>query len=212
MTEDLRSDINCLVELCMLPDSEDHLDMHIHKVQLCAAKLATLLNSVLVGGSLYEQKRFAKIRLSDEIRALIDKDRTYAETIELNRRLLEAAYRRYIKRAEYGRTVWLLGVFPNPTPDAEKSVPNAKKRPRCHQLTWIRKVENGMSNERGNYDRVLRNIEFPLLPAESDPECKDTLDQRITRIREDLSDALEQQKRGLAFVERVLCENRKRES
>jgi len=61
-----------------------------------------------------------------------------------------------------------------------------RRRPRPEQLAWIFEMENGNETNRSDYTRALRAVTFPLLPCHLDPEYKDTLTERVDRVKRGL--------------------------
>jgi hypothetical protein len=180
--------------------------------QQCAAVLATFLNSIIVGDSIYERKRFSKVTLTSETETLLAKPQSAVNQVELNRRLLEAAYPEYIRKAEPGRRTWAFGELLNPAMTPSTSKPPPERRPRREQLQWIRDVESGDPDRRPDYDRVMERIRFPLLPAESDPQLCDTLEKRLERVKDDLRDSVREQKRRLAKFYKAVQDSRPKNS
>jgi hypothetical protein len=180
--------------------------------QQCAAVLATFLNSIIVGDSIYERKRFSKVTLTSETETLLAKPQSAVNQVELNRRLLEAAYPEYIRKAEPGRRTWAFGELLNPAMTPSPSKPPPERRPRREQLQWIRDVESGDPDRRPDYDRVMERIRFPLLPAESDPQLCDTLEKRLERVKDDLRDSVREQKRRLAKFYKAVQDSRPKNS
>jgi hypothetical protein len=180
-------------------DSEvEELGDDWESTQKCAAMLATFLNDIIVGDSIYDSKRFSKVSLTSEIETLHSKSQSAVNQVELNRRLLEAAFPKYIRKAEPGRRTWASGELLSPVMTHSPAPPPAKRRPSKYQLKLIRDVESGAPSRRRYYDRVMKGIRFPLLPAESDPQLCDTLEERLERVKQDLRDAVREQKRRLA--------------
>ena len=163
--------------------------------QQCAAVLATFLNSIILGDSIYERKRFSKVTLTSETETLLAKPPSAVNQVELNRRLLEAAYTEYIRKAKPGRRTW-----------------PPKRRPRREQLKLIRDVESGAPGCRPDYDRVMKGIRFPLLPAESDPQLRDTLEARLERVKDDLRDSVREQQRRFAMFDKAAKDSRPKNS
>lgn len=67
--------------------------------------LANDLNRLLHAGSLYDEKSFLEVPLTDDTRALRDRNPTGAELLRLNRLLLEEAYPAELRRARKECTV-----------------------------------------------------------------------------------------------------------
>ena len=63
--------------------------------------LETELNEILQSGSLYDEKRFENIELSEDVLKLIEDNPQGQDMIELNRLLLEEAYPQEIEKSEY---------------------------------------------------------------------------------------------------------------
>ncbi len=74
--------------------------------------LVSELNAQLQGPSLFEERRFAQVRLSEKTRELIGKNPKGSERIHLNRLLLEDAYPGEIERRQ---------INPEAVPPSEKS-------------------------------------------------------------------------------------------
>ena len=194
-------------------DSEaEELGDDSESAQKCAAVLATFLNSIIIGDSIYERNRFSRVSLASETETLLSKPQANVNQVELNRRLLEAAYPKYIRKAEPGRRTWALGELLSPAMTHSPSPPPAKRRPRKYQLKLIRDVESSAPTGRQDYDRVMKGIRFPLLPAESDPQLCDTLEDRLERVNDDLRDSVREQKRRLATFDKAANDSRPKNS
>lgn len=183
------------------PDGPD-VDMDV--VQESAAQLATFLNSIIVGDCISNERGFPRSLLeSDE--ELLSKSLRDAEPIEVNRKLLEAAYPNYILKAKRGQESWALGAIPDEVPAPAKRTPQPHRRPRKDALKWISEVEANQLNNRPDYDRMMNGIRFPLLPSLSDPDGKDSLQERLNRVKSDLQEPLAHQKTRIALFEKRLA-------
>jgi hypothetical protein len=58
----------------------------------------------------------------------------------------------------------------------------------------------------------MKEIRFPLLPAESDPQRYDTLEKRLERVKDALRDSVREQKRRLAKFDKAVQDSRRKNS
>ncbi|MEI7819964.1 MAG: hypothetical protein WCK55_03535 [Verrucomicrobiota bacterium] len=127
------------------------------------------LNEVLSGPRIYDATFFKSVVLPANTKKLLSRMLRGEDLVRLNRLLLEAAYdKEIVKSSTLGQSA------------AERET--ADRRPNPEQLTWIYEVENGGNKNRSDYNRMLKNVGFPLLPCGADPKREDPLTARLKRV------------------------------